>query len=489
MARGRRYLWAVGGPGGEVTDVWRTASRSSRPVRPLAFRWGCVVGVHRLLSRGRARTTSCWRLEDVVRVIVGGRTAQHGSGTPRPPGGAGPASQAATGSPGSSPSAPAASDTGRVGRRLVSVLSVTVALGTFPVALLADRWSRVKVIALIGGIWSLATVSAALTRSYGQLFGTRAAVGLGEAGYAPAAGALLSRMFPQRLRATLFGALLSAASLGSVLGVIIGGVVAATWGWRAAFVVVGVPGLALALLFLLVRDYPTVRLPAGQAAGQQLGLRRLLAELLRAALRRRGLPRRRDPDRGHVGAVRLAAELLQPLPGDAHSRGLGQHRTGHARRLYRTDRAVVRRRPPRPPRPPPPAAAAGRAVAGEPSAAGGRVRRDTAGQPAAAVHPRRGLHHHRPVRSGRLSGGGRGGPGAAGHRRVHGRAGAEPVRLRRRPARGRRGIRRVRAQGGTHRDPGILRVRRILPRVRLPPLRQRHAPGRGRRLRREEGCP
>ncbi len=164
---------------------------------------------------------------------------------------------------------------------LVSILSVTVALGTFPVALLVDRRSRVKSIALMGGVWSLATVSAAITRNYGQLFGTRAAVGLGEAGYAPAAAALLSRAFPQRLRATIFGAFLSAASLGSVLGVVIGGVVAARWGWRAAFVAVGVPGLLLALLFLLVRDYPTVARPAGPAAAPKLGLRGLLAELLR----------------------------------------------------------------------------------------------------------------------------------------------------------------------------------------------------------------
>ena len=65
---------------------------------------------------------------------------------------------------------------------LVSILSVTVALGTFPVALVVDRWSRVKSIALMGCVWSLATVSAAVTRNYGQLFATRAAVGLGEAG-------------------------------------------------------------------------------------------------------------------------------------------------------------------------------------------------------------------------------------------------------------------------------------------------------------------
>ncbi|MEY9968370.1 putative MFS family arabinose efflux permease [Streptacidiphilus sp. MAP12-16] len=164
---------------------------------------------------------------------------------------------------------------------LVSVVSVTVALGTFPAALLVDRWSRVKSIALMGSIWSLATFSAAFTHTYGQLFAARAGVGLGEAGYTPAASVLLSRLFPKGLRATVFGALLSAGSLGSVLGVVLGGVITEQWGWRAAFAAAGIPGLLVALLFLRVRDYPTVRLPASTAAVPKLGLRKLLAELLR----------------------------------------------------------------------------------------------------------------------------------------------------------------------------------------------------------------
>ena len=91
----------------------------------------------------------------------------------------------------------------------------------------------------------------------------------------------MSRKFPQRLRATVFGAFLSAASLGSVLGVVLGGVISQKWGWRAAFGVVGIPGLLLSLLFLLVRDYRTVRLASDAARAPKLGLRRLLTELLR----------------------------------------------------------------------------------------------------------------------------------------------------------------------------------------------------------------
>lgn len=143
---------------------------------------------------------------------------------------------------------------------LVSVVSVTVALGALPVALLADRYSRVKSIAVMATVWSLATISCMFTRSYSQLLAARAFVGLGEAGYGSVGAALLASVFPARMRSALLAAFFASASVGSVLGVLLGGVIAAKWGWKAAFGVVGVPGLLLALLYLKVRDYRTVEL-------------------------------------------------------------------------------------------------------------------------------------------------------------------------------------------------------------------------------------
>jgi len=162
---------------------------------------------------------------------------------------------------------------------LVSVVSVTVALGALPAALLVDRWSRVRAIALMASIWSVAAAAAGAAQSYGQLLTARAAVGAGEAGYGPAAGALLATIFPAGRRATVLGAFQAAASLGAMLGVALGGVVAASWGWRAAFVVVALPGLAVALLFLRFRDYPTVRLDGPTGARSA---RRVVRELFRA---------------------------------------------------------------------------------------------------------------------------------------------------------------------------------------------------------------
>src|SRR6516225_3467221 len=143
---------------------------------------------------------------------------------------------------------------------LVSAVSVTVAVGAVPIALFADRASRVKSIVIMAVIWSLATISCMFTRNYSQLLTARSVVGLGEAGYGSVGGALLATHFPSRMRGALLGGFLATASVGSVLGVMLGGLIATRWGWQAAFGVVGFPGLVLALLYLTVRDYRTVEL-------------------------------------------------------------------------------------------------------------------------------------------------------------------------------------------------------------------------------------
>ncbi|WP_218508913.1 MFS transporter [Variovorax sp. dw_308] len=143
---------------------------------------------------------------------------------------------------------------------LVSMVSITVAIGALPIALLADRTNRVKSIAVMATIWSLSTISCMFTRNYGQLLAARALIGMGEAGYGSAGAALIATHFPTRMRSALMGGFFAAASVGSVLGVMLGGLIAQHWGWQAAFGVVGFPGLLLALLYLKVRDYPTVAL-------------------------------------------------------------------------------------------------------------------------------------------------------------------------------------------------------------------------------------
>jgi len=155
---------------------------------------------------------------------------------------------------------------------LASIVSITVALGAIPVALIADRASRVKSIAVMAIVWSLASISCMFTRNYGQLLAARGIVGLGEAGYGSVGAALIASHFPLRIRGTLMAAFFASASFGSVLGVMLGGVV-------------GVPGLILAVLYLFVRDYRTIELtPTLEQATQSAGgvARRIMQILTRS---------------------------------------------------------------------------------------------------------------------------------------------------------------------------------------------------------------
>jgi MFS family permease len=155
---------------------------------------------------------------------------------------------------------------------LASVISVTIAVFTVPLSFIIDRWSRVKSIVAMGVVWSLATIACGFTTNYQQLLVARGFIGLGEAGYGPAAAALLSSLFPTRMRATIIGGFIAAASFGSVVGILLGGLIAARWGWKAAFGIVGVPGFVIAVLFMFVRDYraPQLSSSAGSSRARDI---------------------------------------------------------------------------------------------------------------------------------------------------------------------------------------------------------------------------
>ena len=121
---------------------------------------------------------------------------------------------------------------------------------------LGDTRSRTGLIALGVAIWSLATGAAGLARSFGQLFATRAAVGVGEAAYGTISPAVIADYFAESVRGRVYAVFFCAIPVGSALGFVIGGTVAASYGWRVAFFVAGLPGLLLALLALLVDDPP-----------------------------------------------------------------------------------------------------------------------------------------------------------------------------------------------------------------------------------------
>lgn len=143
---------------------------------------------------------------------------------------------------------------------LVSVIYLAIGILTFPVSILVDRWSRTKTIGIMAIVWSIATAICAFTGNYVQLFMARILIGFGEAGYAPGGSAMISGMYPLEKRSKMMGLWNASIPLGSAIGVIMGGIIAASLGWKHAFGIVAVPGFIIAVLFLFVKDYKTVDL-------------------------------------------------------------------------------------------------------------------------------------------------------------------------------------------------------------------------------------
>lgn len=142
---------------------------------------------------------------------------------------------------------------------LSGVVALMVGLLTFPLSLLADRLGRVRSLTAMAILWSLATLLCGVARNYDEMLVGRLLVGVGEAAYGSVGIAVVISVFPKRLRGTLSAAFMAGGLLGQVLGVGIGGAVAGSHGWRAAFVAIALAGLALGILYpLLVKTHRLV---------------------------------------------------------------------------------------------------------------------------------------------------------------------------------------------------------------------------------------
>jgi predicted MFS family arabinose efflux permease len=134
-----------------------------------------------------------------------------------------------------------------------------------PIARLAERVSRVGIVAVATALWSAMTMLSGATTSYAMLLLARMGVGVGEAGFTPPLVSMIADRFDAEKRATVFSLIAVGVSVGGAVGALAGGWIAQTHGWRMAFVVMGAPGLLLAvLLWLTIRE--PVRRNAGDAA-------------------------------------------------------------------------------------------------------------------------------------------------------------------------------------------------------------------------------
>jgi MFS family permease len=126
-----------------------------------------------------------------------------------------------------------------------------------PLARLADRWSRVNVLALSIALWSAATATCGLAWNYLSLFTARAITAIGEAGASPPSHSLISDYFPRSKRATALAVYAMAVPIGAAIGSWVGGWLNVRFSWRVTFALVGIPGvLFAALIWLTVKEPP-----------------------------------------------------------------------------------------------------------------------------------------------------------------------------------------------------------------------------------------
>ena len=141
---------------------------------------------------------------------------------------------------------------GLLGGLAFALLYSTMAV---PLAALADKTSRSWVIAVSLTAWSGFTAVCGLAQNFWHIFLARLGVGIGEAGGVAPSYALIGDYFPSEQRATALSVYSLGIPIGSGLGVLMGGYIAATVDWRTAFFVVGIAGVVIAPIFkFLVRD-------------------------------------------------------------------------------------------------------------------------------------------------------------------------------------------------------------------------------------------
>ena len=123
-----------------------------------------------------------------------------------------------------------------------------------PIARYADKptTNRIGLISVSLAIWSGMTVLCGMAQNFVQLLLARIGVGVGEAGCTPAAHSLITDRVEPAKRASAIAFYGLGIPIGSLLGLIVGGLIADAWGWRIAFMVVGVPGILLALVLPLM---------------------------------------------------------------------------------------------------------------------------------------------------------------------------------------------------------------------------------------------
>ncbi|MCH2158569.1 MAG: MFS transporter [Oleiphilaceae bacterium] len=117
-----------------------------------------------------------------------------------------------------------------------------------PVARLADKWVRRNIMSIAISTWSFFTAISGFAQNYTQLLLARIGVGVGESGCSPPAHSMISDMYPAEKRGTALSIYSLGINIGVLFGFLLGGWINEFFGWRVAFIVVGVPGILIGIL-------------------------------------------------------------------------------------------------------------------------------------------------------------------------------------------------------------------------------------------------
>jgi MFS family permease len=158
------------------------------------------------------------------------------------------------------------------GGLLQSIFILTYALVSPLAGWVGDRRPRLPLAAAGVVLWSAATVASGLAPTFALLLVARAVIGVGEASYAVVTPSLLSDFYPAERRGRALAIFYAAIPAGTAMGYVLGGAVGATFGWRAAFFIAGMPGALLGLVLLRLREPRRGALDAGGCAGTPLGI-------------------------------------------------------------------------------------------------------------------------------------------------------------------------------------------------------------------------
>lgn len=163
-----------------------------------------------------------------------------------------------------------------------AAFSVVYVIAGFPAARLADRSTRKNIVAAAISFWSVMTAMCGLATGFWTLFLARVGVGVGEGCSGPASQSLVADFFRRGELAKAMGFLTIGASMGTAGGLVVGGQLAEAFGWRYAFVLMGLPGVLIgALLYLTVREPKRGRFAAKGARIEQQPLGETIGALLK----------------------------------------------------------------------------------------------------------------------------------------------------------------------------------------------------------------